>query len=278
MANKTYRSKSSALEKAAKTAQAVVIEGPKIEQIALEIIGTAPLIQNCFNQKAVEQILRKHMGLSVLREKKKPRECVEDATIRNVRGDVCLPPTAIKKACLTASVQDKNLKKTQLRQMLFIDGQSIPIEYEKMVPRMDIVRTSGMARTPDVRFRPEFQFWKARIIVSCSDQISAQTVVDLLNRAGRVGVGEWRPEKDGQFGTFEVSRPITDKKEVQEVKKLCASPLVALQVPEWALDADIDPALLQKIAGSSGSDSDEFEADDAPRGKRAKRRGPAAAE
>ena len=54
-----------------------------------------------------------------------------------------------------------------------------------------------------------------------------QTVVDLLGRAGRVGVGEWRPEKDGTFGTYNVVRHITDPKEIAEVRKQCAPALVA---------------------------------------------------
>ena len=237
-----------------------IIKQPQTQLVALEIQGTASLIQNCFSQKSVEQMLRKHMGISVQREAKKPREVLEAATIRNVKGRVCIPPTAFKKAMLTAAVQVKGLKKTQLRTLLFVEGKSVPITFEEMIPRMDITRTSGMARTPDVRFRPEFTNWKARLVIRFGDVINATTVVDLLQRAGQVGVGEWRPEKDGTFGTFEVVRSIDKTKEVAEIRDECGVALVSLKIPEWALDADIDPALLDRIArGQNDDDIDEGE-------------------
>lgn len=229
---------------------------PQAQQlmIALEVEGTATLIQNRFDQKAIEQMLRKHMGLPVEKTKKIPAECVDRAIIRNVAGDVCIPPTAFKKAMLTAAMQVKGLKKTSLRSMVFVEGGSIPITYSRMEPRMDMTRTSGMGRTPDVRFRPEFQDWKARLILLFSDQIPVQTVVDLLNRAGNVGIGEWRPEKDGTHGTFGVVRAITDPKEISEVRRICRPQVQKLIIPEWAMNAELTDDILAKIA--SGEDQE----------------------
>jgi hypothetical protein len=231
-------------------APGVVIEQPEISEVVLEVSGTAPLIQNNFSQKAVEQMLRKHMGISVQREKKKPRQVIEDATITNTDGKVCLPPSAFKKAMITASAQVKGLKKTQLRTQLFVVGGSVPIDYKEMTPRMDMVRLAGMTRTPDVRFRPMFSEWSARVVIQFVDPISVQTVVDLLNRAGKVGVGEWRPERDGTFGTFAVTRHIVGE-EIADVHLACAVPLPALTVPTWALDMEVDPTTLARVFGEA---------------------------
>lgn len=224
----------------------VSIEQPKSLGIVLEVAGTAEYVQNRFSQKAIEQMLRKHMGLSTTRETKKPREVIESAKILNVKGRICVPPGAFKKAMITASTSIRGFKKTQLRTQLFVVGNSIPITYEEEIPRMDMVRTAGMGRTPDVRFRPSFLGWKARIALQFSDTIAVQSVVDLMNRAGRVGVGEWRPEKDGTFGTFTVSRVISNPKEIDEVYAECEVPLVPLKIPEWALDANIDPEMIRQ--------------------------------
>jgi hypothetical protein len=43
----------------------VVIEQPTVHLGPLEVEGTSNLIQNCFSQKAVEQMLKKHMGITV---------------------------------------------------------------------------------------------------------------------------------------------------------------------------------------------------------------------
>lgn len=235
-------------------AKSLVIEQPKTFSVCIEIAGTADLIQNNFSQKSVEQMLRKHMGISVQREPKKPRECLEEATVRNIDGKVSISPSCFKQAMLGAATQIKTFKKTQLRIALFVQGSSIPITFDKMIPRMDVTRTSGMNRAPDIRFRPAFQNWKARMIVEFSDMLSVQTVIDLLNRAGKGGVGEWRPQRNGTFGTFRVVRHVSDPKEIGAVEAECAVGLVPLTIPDWALDAEIDPQLLSDIIHGKGAD------------------------
>lgn len=244
------------------SAKSLSIEQPRVLEVALEVEGTADLIQNNFGQKAIEQMLRKHMGLSVQRENKRPREVLEGAKIKNMEGRICIPAQAFKSAMLTASAQVKGLKKTQLRTQLFVVGAAIPITYEAETPRMDMVRTAGIGRAPDVRFRPAFGNWKARLVIQYADTLATQTVVDLLHRAGKVGVGEWRPEKNGTFGTFRVCRHVESAKEVAEIHAECAVPLVSLKIPEWALDADIDPEILSKAfaEASEAARDDEEEA------------------
>jgi hypothetical protein len=249
-------------QKMSASSETMVIQQPKVAQVVLEVTGTAPLIQNNFSQKSVEEMLRKHMGISVQREKKKPREVIKAAKIKNLEGRISIPPTAFKSAMITASTQIKGLKKTQLRTQLFVWGASTPITFDTETSRMDMVRTSGMTRTPDVRFRPMFDGWKARMAIQFGDALSVQSVVDLLNRAGAVGVGEWRPEKNGTFGTFRVSRHVTDAREIKEVLRECSVGLVPLHIPEWALDMNIDPSVLKEMFDDAGAgNSGESEGD-----------------
>lgn len=254
MTKKQTQLKSDASEMQA-ASHSIVIAQPTILGVTLEVEGTADLIQNRFSQKAVEQMLRKHMGISVQRESKKPREVLEDATIYNTDRKVCVPPTAFKQAMINAASQLKGLKKTELKTALFVQGSSIPITYSDMIPRMDMCRLSGIGRTPDVRFRPSFRNWKARMTILFADTLTVQTVVDLLHRAGKVGVGEWRPQKNGDFGTFKVSRHIDSPAEIGEIEAECSVPLVSLHIPEWALDMEIDPAVLQKIFASQNEEA-----------------------
>lgn len=187
------------------------------------------------------------MGISTVREKKVPAKCIEQATIKNSDGRVCIPPMAIKKAMIAAASHIKDLKKTILRTSIFIEGGSIPIQYSQMIPQMDMVRTSGVGRKPDVRFRPRFEDWSARFIILFPETLPVQSVVDLVNRAGSGGVGEWRPEKDGTFGTFVVSRSISDGDEVKEVRKACSYHIPPLVIPDWAMNEEFSPEILAKI-------------------------------
>lgn len=70
--------------------------------------------------------------------------------------------------------------------------------------REDVVRLS-LAST-DLRYRGEFDPWSTTLTISyVAGNISAEQLANLLVRAGiQVGVGEWRPEKDGRYGTWTV--------------------------------------------------------------------------
>jgi len=67
-----------------------------------------------------------------------------------------------------------------------------------------MVRLNG--KTADIRHRGEFKEWSADLEVQYNeDWISAEQIANLISLAGfSVGVGEWRPEKNGQYGTFEI--------------------------------------------------------------------------
>jgi hypothetical protein len=223
--------------------------------IGLLIRGPA-MIQNCFHQKIVEAILKKHMGLPVAQEPKVPSECIDRATVRNMLGEVCIPPNAIKKAIVASASGLKGITKVQLRQQVFIDGSSVPITYFSMVPRMDVVRING--KTPDIRFRPMFLDWSAFIVVTYPASMQPEMIVDLVNRAGQVGVGEWRPERDGTFGTYSVIRTLSQE-EINETKKRCAPQLVALTIPDWAMNVALSQDVLAKIAASDQNHKDEEE-------------------
>ena len=106
----------------------------------------------------------KHMGITVQKEAKEAARCsgVGDDPERLRRG--VHPAHGFQESDVDRERQREGIEEDQLRTALRVEGQSIPITYEKMDPRMDMVRTSGMARTPDVRFRPEFVGWKARMV------------------------------------------------------------------------------------------------------------------
>ena len=94
---------------------------------------------------------------------------------------------------------------TDMRRAFHIDGDLVEIKSEQHPQmRMDMVRI-GMG-TADVRFRPEFRDWSADVPIRFNEAvISVEQIVNLFNLAGfGVGIGEWRPEKDGQWGMFHV--------------------------------------------------------------------------
>jgi hypothetical protein len=98
-----------------------------------------------------------------------------------------------------------------LRQILFVNGELgvdnqalVEIEGDQAIMREDVVRV-GMNGT-DLRYRPQFTNWRATLKVRyIKSQLSQASVLSLIDAGGMgVGVGEWRPEKGGDMGTFTI--------------------------------------------------------------------------
>lgn len=76
---------------------------------------------------------------------------------------------------------------------------------EPPVMREDMVRV-GMG-SADVRYRGQFENWSMNLNIeyNANGQYSLEQIVNIINAGGfACGIGEWRPEKDGQYGQFRV--------------------------------------------------------------------------
>lgn len=83
----------------------------------------------------------------------------------------------------------------------------VKIHSDAPIMREDMVRLSGQGRTPDIRYRGEFRNWWAELTIrfNANGQYSVDQVVNMVNAGGQInGIGEWRPENDGDFGRFHV--------------------------------------------------------------------------
>jgi hypothetical protein len=98
--------------------------------------------------------------------------------------------------------------KMGLRGTFFIDADEdglIEIKGDAPIMREDMVKV-GMG-TADIRYRGEIRNWYADITISYNElgKFNLQDIINVLNAGGFVcGLGEWRPERDGQYGMFHV--------------------------------------------------------------------------
>ncbi len=175
----------------------------------VKVRGISSLIVHRFGKKATDQIEAKQQKKAKKpREAKDPEAEYQECFYRD-EDDYVFPCSAFKKAMVSAatSIDDKtNFPKTKIRQAVFVKGDFVRLEYGKE-PRMrtDPVRLpSGGA---DMRYRPEFEDWSVVLIIEYNASVlSAEQIVNLINIAGfGVGIGDWRPEKDGEHGRFEVA-------------------------------------------------------------------------
>lgn len=119
------------------------------------------------------------------------------------------PVTAFKQAAISAAYRMGWSKdKMSLRGAFYIDADEnglVEIHSDTPVLREDMVKI-GMG-TADIRWRGEFRNWYADLDITynASGQYSLEDIINIINAGGYIcGVGEWRPERDGQYGMYHV--------------------------------------------------------------------------
>lgn len=182
----------------------------RIEVLTLDvgIKGTAPLIVHAWSQKARQMMLDKQMGKKSPKELKDPAADYEASLYRTTDGEYGFPTSGFKLATVSGARFFKgSVTMAALKPLLFLHADDptsgLTRIYGTPEPREDMVRV-GMG-TADIRFRAMFPEWSAMLRVEFAPHmIDADSVVALIDAGGRIGVGEWRPEKGGTFGTYSV--------------------------------------------------------------------------
>lgn len=182
------------------------------ETLRIPLLGTAPLIVHKFSEKSKRQMLDAMQGRKTPKQPKDPDADYESALYRHDDGGYGFPVIAFKAASVGACrFFGKALPMTLARQCIFFDGEFSKADGQKLAriqgePHMreDVVRV-GMGGT-DLRYRPEFTEWQTVVDVTfVQSMLTRESVISLIDAGGMgVGVGEWRPEKKGDFGTYAI--------------------------------------------------------------------------
>lgn len=194
------------------TNTAVSLTRIKREIAEIPIKGTAPLIVHRWNEKAKEMMLQAQQGKKVAKQPKDPQADYESSMYRFVDDGHGFPVMAFKAATVKGGGRlfGKSVKMTELRQLftfipdgIGVDGTQLARISGEPTMREDMVRV-GMG-TADIRYRAEYRDWSAILRIEfVPSVIDLDSVVALVDAGGTNGVGEWRPEKSGSYGTYEV--------------------------------------------------------------------------
>ena len=182
----------------------IIIPQIAIQLLMVKVVGDSPLICHAWATKAIQSIKDKQAKKATKgKEARDPQADYEAAFYRTEDGAPAMPSVAFKSAAVSAC-RDLDMKMTEARGRFHVEGELVEIVGEPRF-REDMVRV-GMGAA-DIRYRPEFVKWSAILPITYnSTQISPEQIINLLNVAGfGVGVGEWRPEKNGQYGRFHVA-------------------------------------------------------------------------
>lgn len=206
----------------------IEIKPLKIEKLNVRLVGMTALVMHKWAEKAKKQLLDSMTNATKTESKEpkdpvrefidsmywiegEPEEKTEEGFIKAIEGGARFgfPVTAIKLAAISAAYRMGWIDSmAALRGSFFIDGDKdglVEIHSDAPVMREDMVKIGQ--NKPDIRYRGQFDNWYADITirVNTSGKYTKEQILNFLNAGGFVcGIGEWRPEKDGQFGTFSV--------------------------------------------------------------------------
>ena len=175
-----------------------------ISIMKLTLIGDSPLITHQWSAKAKKMMLDKQMKKATgAREAKNPEQDYKDSLYMHPDGGYGFPAIAFKAAAVDAATFVDGITKVEMRGSFHINDELVKIEGTP-APREDVVRV-GMG-TADLRYRAEFKKWKTTLTIRYNSRaISAEQITNMFQNAGfAIGIGEWRPQKDGRNGMFHV--------------------------------------------------------------------------
>lgn len=211
----------------------------EVTKFNVRVVGDTPLIMHAWSEKAKREMLEAQQvdknGKKIKRVKEPKNPVVdfinsmywltEKPDVNNyMKEEECeelfikaiaegarfgFPVTAFKQAAISAAYRlGWSKDKMSLRGVFFIDSdENGMVEIKSDVPEMreDMVKI-GMG-TADIRYRGEFKNWYADLTISynANGNYSLKDIINIINAGGYVcGVGEWRPERDGQNGMFHI--------------------------------------------------------------------------
>ena len=205
--------------------QSVTIQLPEInlERHKLFLVGTAPLIVHAFPEKQRKAMLDKQMKAAKGgRDARDPYAEVEASRYILPDGRDGFPAVGFKAAAVTACTSLSDITKVAARQAFRVEGSPmnspgvldrsfvrtalVPLVSHPPTIREDVVRLSGPSRAAEMRYRPEYSVWGIVLDILLNPQvISISQLGSMFLAAGHgVGVGDYRPERDGDCGTFDV--------------------------------------------------------------------------
>lgn len=205
----------------------VSIKPLDIKMIPIKIVGDTPLIVHAWSEKAKKMMLDSQTKATKTKAKEirnpldefinsmywltEVPESTEEAFVEALEkgAKFGFPVGAIKQAANSAAYRLGWVKnQMELRGAYFLKtefGDMAQIEGDAPEMREDMVRI-GMG-SADLRYRAEFKNWEMNMILqyNASGNLTIEQIINCINAGGyAVGIGEWRPERDGDFGRFHI--------------------------------------------------------------------------
>lgn len=205
----------------------ITINPIKLQKARITLVGDTPLIVHSWSEKAKKEMLaaqqkkKKDKKAMDIRDpfaefmdaaywitpepEEKTPEAFEKALANGARFG--FPATGFKQCAIMGAYRlGADIKTTVAKAAIIIPCEYVEIKGKAVTMREDMVKVGGISKVADIRYRAQIEDWEADIPIKfASNVMSLEQVVNLFNLGGfACGVGEWRNERNGVFGSFHV--------------------------------------------------------------------------
>ncbi len=209
-------------ENSKKKVEVAEVKQMDIRRASISIGSKSALIMHKWAEKNKKMMLDKSTQKASVKKAKDPEQEYRDTIYFIDDKRIGFPAPAFKQAMIRGG-KAMGLVMVDMQSAFFVLGEPGMNDSRDMVEiipvddgmkliggdggtnmREDIVRLAN--KNPDLRYRAEVRKWKATLDIEYdASQVSFEQLVNMVNRAGfGVGIGDWRVEKKGDFGRFEV--------------------------------------------------------------------------
>ena len=227
------------MTKKANEGNVITIKPVKLQKAKITIVGDTPLIVHSWSEKAKKEMLaaqqknKKDKKAMDIRDpfaefmdaaywitpepEEKTPEAFEEALANGAKFG--FKTSAIKQAALSACYRAGLIpNQAGMKSSFYINavdgvhhetGEELAVIKSDRPPvfREDMVKIGGQAKTADLRYRPSYVDWKIDLVITLIDTgtFTMESIINAINLGGYMnGIGEWRMERDGDFGRFHV--------------------------------------------------------------------------
>ena len=207
-------------EEGLEDAKVIRISGSTFERLSLRLVSNSPLLLGAWSDEGKKQ-LPDHPNKPQVKQRKErtdPTKIASGKCYNHPEGGYAIPVGMLFK-CLQIAGSDftvpgsRKSVATVIRRNVIVNGDSKDGQWIRLNSKNGYVidervgRNSGIGRTPRMIYRPRFDEWSIAVSIDYNTRwFDAESIVNVCALAGRtVGIGEWRPEKGGAFGRFEVT-------------------------------------------------------------------------
>lgn len=189
--------------------QKINITPLKLETIKVKVIGKSPYLPEPMDEGVLDLYDKKKSKQTYTKDNRSELEKVKKKYYFTTDGKKGIPSRAFYNSMIRASsylIDKSDGGMRNVREGVIIHGDILPLEYGHEEVLEHWGRQSGRTRAPRKILRNAFHDWSVILTIQYnSNQLSAEQIFHILNWAGfHVGVGGFRKEKSGNYGTFQI--------------------------------------------------------------------------